>query len=155
MKLAVVQIRGIFGMNIKFKDTLKFLKLTRKNCCIVVDNNPTYLGMLVKLRDYVTWGEIDQETFKLLLKERGRLSGNKALTEDYLKSKIKLDYDSFSKSFFDGKVKLKDVPGLKTFFRLKPPVKGFEHGGIKKPFSMGGALGYRKEDINDLIRRMI
>ena len=54
-------------------------ELTRKNCCIVVDNNPTYLGMLVKLRDYVTWGEIDQETFKLLLKERGRLSGNKAL----------------------------------------------------------------------------
>jgi large subunit ribosomal protein L30 len=34
-------------------------------------------------------------------------------------------------------------------------VKGFERGGIKKPFSMGGSLGYRKNKINELIRRMI
>ena len=154
-KLAVVQIRGIIGMNGKLKDTLKLLKLTRKNSCVVVDDNPVYLGMIVKLRDFITWGEIDSETFKMLLENRGRILGNKMLSEDYLKSSVKMDYNTFVKSFFDGKVKIKEVPGLKPYFRLKPPVRGFERGGIKTGFSMGGALGYRKEKINDLIRRMI
>ena len=55
----------------------------------------------------------------------------------------------------ENKIKLKDVPGMKTYFRLKPPVKGFERNGIKKPFSLGGALGYRKDNINNLLRKMI
>jgi len=155
MKLAVVQVRGILGMNRKFRDTLKLLKLTRKNSCVVVDNNPIYLGMLDKLKDYITWGEIDPDTFKLLLEKRGKITGDKSLTEAYLKDKVNMNYDSFSKSFLEGKLKLKDVPGMKTYFRLKPPVRGFEAGGIKTPYSMGGVLGYRKESINDLLRRMI
>jgi large subunit ribosomal protein L30 len=40
-------------------------------------------------------------------------------------------------------------------FRLSPPRGGFERKGIKTPFTMGGALGNRKEKINDLIKRMI
>ena len=59
------------------------------------------------------------------------------------------------KDIFSFKRKLKDVPGLKNFFRLSPPVKGFDRKGIKVQFSLGGALGYRKEKINDLIKRMV
>jgi len=44
---------------------------------------------------------------------------------------------------------------MKLFFKLCPPVHGFERKGIKKPFSMGGVLGYRKEKINELIKRMV
>ena len=40
-------------------------------------------------------------------------------------------------------------------FHLSPPRKGFERRGIKVLFSSGGALGYRKEKINELIRRMV
>lgn len=40
-------------------------------------------------------------------------------------------------------------------FRLSPPKKGFERKGIKKPFSKGGALGNRKNKINELIKRML
>ena len=155
MKIAVIQVRGAVRLNSKHKDTLKMLKLLRKNSCVVLDNNPVSLGMLFKVKDFITWGEIDQKTFKELLEKRARLSGNKSMEESYLKDKIKMGYDDFTKAFFDGKVKLKDVPGMKTYFRLKPPVKGFEKNGIKKPFSLGGALGYRKDDINDLVRRMI
>jgi large subunit ribosomal protein L30 len=39
--------------------------------------------------------------------------------------------------------------------RLAPPRKGFERKGIKVPFTSGGALGDRKEAINDLVKRMI
>ncbi len=43
----------------------------------------------------------------------------------------------------------------KKFFRLNPPRKGFGRKGIKKPFSVGGALGNRKEKISELVRRML
>ncbi|MBW2996086.1 uL30 family ribosomal protein [Candidatus Woesearchaeota archaeon] len=43
----------------------------------------------------------------------------------------------------------------KKFFRLHPPRKGFERKGIKLPFKVGGALGYRGNKINDLIKKMI
>jgi large subunit ribosomal protein L30 len=40
-------------------------------------------------------------------------------------------------------------------FRLHPPRKGFGRKGIKASFVNGGALGDRKEKINDLITRMV
>lgn len=40
-------------------------------------------------------------------------------------------------------------------FALAPPRQGFERKGIKVPFTRGGALGYRGEKINDLIKKMI
>ncbi|MEM2203989.1 MAG: 50S ribosomal protein L30, partial [Sulfolobales archaeon] len=43
---------------------------------------------------------------------------------------------------------------VKPVFRLHPPSGGFK-GSIKKPYGNGGELGYRGQDINDLIRRMI
>jgi large subunit ribosomal protein L30 len=40
-------------------------------------------------------------------------------------------------------------------YTLNPPRKGYGRKGIKMPFSKGGALGDRKEKINDLLMRMI
>jgi large subunit ribosomal protein L30 len=111
--------------------------------------------MLKITKDFITWGEVDKGVLKLLLEKRAKLPGNKPLTGDYVKEKLKLDLDKFVEDYFTFKKELKDIPGLKLFFRLKPPIKGFERKGIKKPFSLGGALGYRKEKINDLIKRMI
>lgn len=155
MKFAVIQVRGIINVDREFKDTLKFLKLVKKNSCVVVDASRNYLGMLVKLKDYITWGEINKETLKMLLEKRGRIVGNKPLTEAYLKDYTKMSFDEFTNNLFDSKIKLKDVPGLKTFFRLTPPRGGFDKKGIKKQYSLGGALGYRGEKINDLVRRML
>ena len=154
-KIAVLRIRGDINVRRDKKDTLRLLRLFNKNYCVVLDNNQNYVGMIEKIKDYVTWGELNKETFELLLKERGRLAGNKRLTADYLKEKLKISFEDFTKDFFEGKKSFKDIPGLKQFFRLSPPIKGFERGGIKKPFSLGGALGYRKETINNLIERMI
>lgn len=46
-------------------------------------------------------------------------------------------------------------PSAKKFFSLHPPRGGFERKGIKKPFNLKGALGYRGDKINDLIKKMI
>lgn len=154
-RLAIIRVRGLIGTRKNIKDTLDLLRLYRKNTCIVIENNPTNNGMIKKIKDYITWGEINEETFKELLTKRAKLPGNKKLTEDYIQKKLKLSTDEFTKEFFVFKKELKDIPGIKLFFRLKPPVKGFERKGIKKPFSLGGALGYRKEKINDLIKRML
>lgn len=154
-KIAVIRIRGKIGVKKDIKDTLKMLRLYNKNYCVVLDNKPQNLGMLKKAKDYITWGDINEEVFKDLLKKRGKLPGNKGLTEEYIKEKLKLDIEAFSKEFFEEKKSLKDIPGFKLFFRLKPPVGGFERKGIKTPFSLGGTLGYRKEKINDLIKKMI
>ena len=49
-------------------------------------------------------------------------------------------------------VKPKDV-SFKSY-SLSPPRKGFERGGIKKPLTVGGALGER-ESMDDLLSRMV
>ena len=154
-KIAEIRVRGLIKIDKNVEDTFRKLKLFRKNCCVIIDNRKSYEGMLRKIKDYSTWGEIDEETFKLLLMKRGKLPGNKPLNEEYLKEKSKLDADNFVKEFFGAKKHFDDVPGLKRFFRLGMPSKGFGRKGIKVQFSLGGALGYRKNMINDLIKRMI
>ncbi len=49
----------------------------------------------------------------------------------------------------------KTKEGLKPFFRLHPPIKGFERKGTKQHYSVGGVYGNRGEKINDLLKRMI
>ncbi len=49
----------------------------------------------------------------------------------------------------------KDHKGRIKPFRLSPPKGGFERKGIKVSFKSGGALGYRGEKINNLIKKML
>ena len=154
-RIGVIRLRGTIGMKKDVKDTLKMLRLNSKNQCIVIKNNPANVGMIKKAKDYITWGEINEKTFMELLKQRGRIVGKKKLTEEYIKEKLNISVDQFIKEFFDLKRELKHIPGIKLSFRLKPPVGGFERKGIKIPFSLGGAIGYRKDKINDLILKML
>lgn len=155
MSIAIIRIAGQQGLRAEVKKTLKLLNLHKKYTCVIIKNEPRLIGMLKKVKDLVTWGEIDKKTLFLLLEKRGRLPGNKPLTKEYIKEKINLELDKFVDDLLDHKKKIKDVPGLKPFFRLTPPKGGFESKGTKKPFSIGGVLGYRKDKINDLIQRMI
>lgn len=154
-RIAIVRVHGSLKVKAIINDTMDMMRLYKKHTCVVVPNTPAFIGMLTKVKDFVTWGEITPETFKKLLEKRGRLAGKTPLTEKYLKEKISMDLSKFTEEFFAFKKEIKDVPGLKSFFKLSPPVKGFERKGMKKPYSMGGAIGYRKEKINDLIERML
>ena len=122
-KYAVILIRGRIGMSHDKKKTLDLLGLYRKNYCVIIPATREYEGMLRKVKDYVTWGEIKPEVEKKLIEKRQEID------------------------------KKKNKP--KKFYRLAPPIGGFERKGIKKPYTIGGALGYRGEAINDLIERML
>jgi large subunit ribosomal protein L30 len=154
-RIAVIRIKGNLGLKKSLKDTFTMLRLYKKNNCVVVPSTKPFIGMIEKIKEASTWGEIDEKTFTELLMKRGKLPGNKKLTEAYIKDKIKIDSNTFVKEFFTFKKEIKDIPGLKPFFKLTPPRKGFEKKGIKAPYSLGGVLGYRKDKINELLSRMI
>lgn len=124
-KIAVIRIKGLTKTSKEKQDSLNMLRLYRRNYCVVIDKNPSVLGMIKKIGSYITWGEINGETLKELVAKRGE------------------------------KTKKQGKELAKPFFRLSPPKGGFERKGIKTPFSIGGAAGYRGEKINDLIRRML
>ena len=154
-RIAIVRIAGKASLKKGIKFAFNMIQLYKKNNCVIVPNTKSYLGVMKKLKDYITWGELNEETCKLLLQKRGRLPGKKPLTEEYIKNKLNLTFDQFVKEFMEFKRELRDIPGIKLFFRLKPPTHGFERKGTKIHFSLGGALGYRKDQINELIKRMI
>jgi large subunit ribosomal protein L30 len=140
-KIAVVRVRGDVNLSRDVKDTLNLLRLYRKNYCIVVENEPSAIGMIKKVKDHVTYGEIDDDTYKMLIEKRSE--EYKGREQD---SKGKIKYNKFIE--VNGKK-------IKPFFRLNPPQKGFGRKGIKVGFKAGGALGYRAEKINNLLKRMI
>ncbi|MEK6934473.1 MAG: 50S ribosomal protein L30 [Nanoarchaeota archaeon] len=154
-KLAIIRIAGKSGLRKGAKDTFNMLRLYKKHNCVIVENNPSTIGMIKKLNNYTTWGELNKDILKLLLEKRGKLARKKSLTEEYVKEKLKISLEEFSNQVFEFKKELKDLPGLKLFFKLLPPKGGFEKEGIKEQFSKGGVLGYRKDKINDLIKRMV
>ncbi|MBW9221170.1 50S ribosomal protein L30 [Methanothermococcus sp. SCGC AD-155-M21] len=154
MAYAVVRVRGSVGVRGDIADTLKMLRLHRVNHCVIIPNTETYRGMLNKVKDYVTYGEIDKDTLIKLILKRGRLPGNKRLNEEKIKELTELSIEDLSEKIINGEINLKNTP-LKPVFRLHPPKKGYDKGGIKKPFSVGGALGYRGSEINKLLDKMI
>jgi len=68
-KIAIIRVRGTTGVMKPVKDTLNMLRLYKKNCCVVLNDGPNIIGMIKKAKDYITWGEIDDETLKLLTKK--------------------------------------------------------------------------------------
>lgn len=138
--VAVVQVRGLVGVRSTVKDTLRMLGLNRANQCVLLENNESVKGMLLKVKDYVTYGPVSLDIVKKLVEARGQECQGRL--QD---SKGKYTYSHFE---FEGKK-------YKKCFRLNPPRKGFGRAGIKKGFTNGGALGSRGEKIADLIERMI
>lgn len=148
---AIVRLRGEVNLRPEIKDTLAMLHIHRVNHCIVVKEDPHYRGMIQKVKDYVAWGKIDDDTLAMLLERRGRLSANRRLTEQYLKENT--PYSSFKElaaAVNSGSASLKDLQ-IKPIFRLHPARKGLRT--TKKTAQQGGDLGFHK-DLTDLIKRM-
>ncbi len=155
MLFGVIRLKGKANLKKEVRDTFKYLRLYRKNHCTIIPPSKENIGMLRKIERYVTWGEINPETLSLLLQKRAKLPGNKKLTEEYLKDKFGKSFDKLANELLNNELKIKEIPGVKPFFRLKPPRKGFEIKGTKLPYSVGGSFGYRGKDINTLLKRMI
>jgi large subunit ribosomal protein L30 len=154
MVYAVIRVRGTVNIKPDIKKTMQLLRLTRANHCVLLEENAVYKGMLQMVKDYTTWGEINKETLTKLLSTRGKLIGDKPLTEEYLKKAAPYhSFEKLSEAIMENKVKYKDLPEVKPLFRLNPPKKG--HRTVKRSFVNKGSLGYRKDAINLLIERML
>lgn len=120
----VIRIRGLVNIKAPISETMEKLCLYRRNYCAIISEKN--LGMIKKVKDYVTYGEIDKETETELINKKGEKKKNHDGSES-----------------------------LKKFFRLNPPKGGFERKGIKVAYSQKGALGYRGNKIVDLLKRML
>ncbi len=139
---AAIRVRGIVNTSREIKDTMKMLRLRRVNNCVIVPNDQTFSGMLKKAENFLTWGEIDEETLEKLVWKRGRLLGDKRIDKEKIKPIIhRIIKDNSMKN-----------TGIKPVFRLSPPSKG--HKPIKRLYPKG-ACGYRGADIGQLIKKMI
>jgi len=154
MTYAVVRVRGTVNVNPDIKKTLQLMNLTRVNHCVLLEEKPSQKGMLQIAKDYVTWGEIEKDVLTKLIASRGKIVGDKNLTEEYIKSSTSFSsFDELSQAIIENKFKYKDIPNVKPIFRLNPPKKGYRT--IKRSFTRKGSLGYRGKEINKLIERML
>lgn len=152
--IAVVRVRGTISATREARETLLMLHLDHTNHAILIDDRPSYKGMLQRVNSYVTWGEVTKETVVAMLEKRARLAGNKKLDAAYLEKLGLKTFEELADAILTGKAEHGKLPFITPLFKLHPPTKGFK-GKVKKSFQAGGEAGYRGEAINDLVKRMI
>jgi|TARA_X000001036_G_scaffold148056_1_gene140782 large subunit ribosomal protein L30 len=156
MSWIVVRARSDVKVERSIRETMGMLNLTRVNHAVIIPENAQYKGMLQKAKDYITWGNADADLVEKMITERGRLVGDKPITDSYVKESS--DFGSikeFAAAIVAGDATVKDLPEMKRVFRLHPPVGPKGWGGLKRTFVVGGALGARGDEISALVERMI
>jgi large subunit ribosomal protein L30 len=137
--IAIIRIRGQVKIDRDVEAALYSLNLRRKYACTVIHPEENTKGILMKLRNFVAYGDIDDKTLEDLLLKRGKLIDKKKKTD------LKKAAEDIKKG------KNPRSLNIKPFFRLHPP-----RGGIdSKIHYPKGVLGDHKEKINELIRRML
>lgn len=140
---AAIRLVGKVGLSPKEKDTLKMLNLKKKYHCVVVPETDDFRGMFKKVKNSVTWGEINEEVLHKLLSKRGRfIEGEKIDSEEI---------GEIVDDIMDG-ASFKELE-LRSCHSLTPPSGGFRKK-IKNIYPNGEA-GYRGEKINELLLKMI
>lgn len=140
--IAAIRLRGAMKANSILTDALKVLNLRRANHCVVLHDSPAVRGSLEKVKDFVTYGELSDDSLERLVRKRGRKEGDKKLNDNEIKQVL----DDIKKN-----IPLKKM-SIKPYFRLSPPSKGMK--SVKHHFPKGD-LGYRGDDINKFLERMI
>lgn len=139
------------GISPENLDTMNRLNIPKKNNAAIWTDDPSTVGMINKIGDYVTWGELNKETLMAMVEKRGRLPGDLKLTAEALSAnKLGTIEEIADKILAEGKV----PEPIKRTFRLTPPSGGFKHH-ITRHIKSGGEIGYRGADINALVLKMI
>ena len=156
MTWLVIRVRSARTVERSIRETMAHLNLTRVNHAVLIPENDAYAGMLQKVKDFVTWGEISAEAIAGLIRDRGRLIGNKPVTDADVKAATShKNIDAFAKAIASGDATTKDMETLKRVFRLHPPRGNKGWGGGKRHFTVGGALGFRGDAIEEIVARMM
>lgn len=150
--ICIVRVRGNIGIRSDVNEAMRLMHLTRVNHCVIEHMTPEMKGALQKVKDYVTWGEISTEALATLIERRGRLTGGRPITTEYLKTQGFDGFVSLAEALERGDVVWRKMDGVKPLFRLSPPRKGYR--STKRSFTEGGSLG-KRDSIDDLIMRMV
>jgi large subunit ribosomal protein L30 len=137
---AVIRIRGEIKTKPDVKKAFDLLNLSRVNHMSIWNETNANLKAIKKVENYATFGIINEDMLKEILEKRGNFEEG-------------VDAKKAFTALSEGKTP--NEAGIKNCFRLSPPRKGHARKGIKKAFNNGGALGERKEKINDLIAKMV
>ncbi len=152
MAWVVVRVRGSIHARHDIVETLRFLHLSRPNHATVVPEGASFRGMLHAVQGYVTWGEAEPETVGLLLRERGEtVAGQKLAATSSGDDAAAQHLAELARAVTSGG--FPSAPALAPTFRLRAPKGGWK--STKRPFALGGALGYRGRAVNDLVRKML
>ena len=149
----VVRIKGQVDVPHWAKTTLKLLKLEKKFRATIIPAQENTLGMLNKVKHYVSWQEADASMAMELLDKKGRKSGYKKITEDDIKKIGFKNIEELATSLAEGKTTMTKLKPLKPWFALAPPRHGFKKS-TKKLYTQKGILGQNK-DLGNLVRNMI
>jgi len=147
--ILVVNMRGTVNLNADQRKTLEQLHICRRYSATIVPNESAYVGMLRRVKDKVAWCYADAETTRNLLKHRGVVYGS----IDYPWMKSEDELNKIATQLADGRMKLKDVEGLKPWFRLTPPRGGFRRS-LRRGYAQRGLLGENPE-LPKIVDRMI
>jgi large subunit ribosomal protein L30 len=149
----VVRIKGQADVPHWATTTMTLLKLDKKYRATILPAKDNTLGMLNKVKHYITWIELDEDLAKDLLNKKARKSGYQKITPEDLKELGFNSIDELAKALAEGKATLSKLKPLKPWFALSPPRHGFKRS-TKRLAGQNGILGLNK-DLGTLVRRMI
>jgi large subunit ribosomal protein L30 len=155
--IIAVRIRGTATDNPDVRKTMETLKMESTFRARLLENTPSTEGMLRAAKNLVAWGQINPQVLETLLRKRAERDRAEKLDDDFAKVFFnRQSVADLAKSIAAGEIPVKDLwsAGVKPGFRLHPPKGGFKRS-TRRAATDGGELGYRGEDINRLVRRMI
>jgi len=149
----VVRIKGQADVPYWASTTMTLLKLDKKYRATILPAKENTLGMLNKVKHYISWIELDNDLTKDILDKKARKSGYQKITPEDLKELGFNSIDELATALTEGKATLSKLKPLKPWFALSPPRHGFKRS-TKKLYGQKGVLGLNKE-LGTIVRRMI
>lgn len=135
--IIAIRIGGLVGVRAKQESTMDSLMLRKKYNCILLRKED--LPRINTVREMMTFGEVDDDTLKLLLSKRAMK-----------RKKMIASVDEIMNGLNGGKT-LKEM-GVTPYLRLHPPRGGFKRS-TRLPYPQG-ILGHNK-DIAALVKKML
>ncbi len=172
MVYLVVRMKGTVNVPYWARITLESLSLNKRFRATIIPENEQTLGMLRKIKEFVSWTSVDSEFIREFIEKRGRSSSSKLLsaapdtaaapdnpngqinnnnTEN--KDSQNVDLGKIVSIISQNELYLSKISGIKPWFALNPPKGGFKRRS-KRSYSQAGILGENKELVS-IVKRMM
>lgn len=153
MTYIVVRIKGTVNVPSWADTTLNLLNLNKRFRATLIPEDPSFVGMLKRVKNYVAWCKADKQIVKELIEKRARKQGYKQVNAADLKALGYKNIDDLAAALADGKVALSKLELIKPWFALAPPRKGFKRQ-TKRMYQNEGVTGENQELLS-IVKNMI